>query len=98
MLGKKLKQARLCTVLIFTTSFSLCVKLHAAPDRASLANTYIPKFEKILKENIASFWYSKSLDRRNGGYTINFGPDQDDRQPGADGVVVQPTGEGRLWW
>ncbi|MHC4570191.1 MAG: AGE family epimerase/isomerase, partial [Planctomycetota bacterium] len=89
MLGKKLKQARLCTVLIFTTSFSLCVKLHAAPDRASLANTYIPKFEKILKENIASFWYSKSLDRRNGGYTINFGPDGELKGKGTKMIVSQ---------
>lgn len=72
MLGKNHKQAHFCTVLTLVVSVSICAKLHAAPDRASVAKTYIPKFEKILTEHIAWFWYSKSLDRPNGGYRINF--------------------------
>ncbi|MEA3225214.1 MAG: AGE family epimerase/isomerase, partial [Planctomycetota bacterium] len=89
MLGKKLKEAQFCVALIFTVSLSVCVTLYAATDRASLAKTYIPKFEKILKENIASFWYSRSLDRRNGGYTINFGPDGELKGAGTKMIVSQ---------
>src|SRR5687768_7470431 len=33
---------------------------------------YIPKLERNLKQNIAPFWLSKSLDRKNDGYIINF--------------------------
>ncbi len=75
MLGKKLKQATFHTVLVLGAALAICGSLYAAPNRASLAKTCIPKFEKILKENIASFWYSKSLDRQNGGDTIKFCPD-----------------------
>jgi len=89
MPGKKLKQTRMCTVLILAISLSICAALCAAPDRSSLAKTYIPKFEKILDDNIASFWYSKSLDRQNGGYTINFGPDGRLKGEGTKMIVSQ---------
>jgi len=89
MLGKKLKQAQFCAVLTLVISVSICAELQAAPNRASLAKIYIPKFEKILKENIASFWYSKSLDRRNGGYRINFGPDGELKGEGTKMIVSQ---------
>ena len=89
MLGKKLRQAHFCIILTLIVSVSICAKLQAAPDRASLAKIYIPKFEKILTENIASFWYSKSLDRRNGGYTINFGPDGELKGAGTKMIVSQ---------
>jgi mannobiose 2-epimerase len=89
MLGKNPKKAQFCAALIFTALLSICADLHAAPDRASLAKTYIPRFEMILKENIAAFWYSKSLDRRNGGYTINVGPDGELRSDGTKMIVSQ---------
>lgn len=89
MLGKKLRQAQFSAVLTIILSVSICAELHAAQDRASLAKTYIPKFEKILTENIASFWYSKSLDRANGGYTINFGPDGELKGAGTKMIVSQ---------
>lgn len=89
MLGKKFRQFQFCAVLAFSVSLLICAKLGAAPDRSSLARTYIPKFEKILDENIASFWYSKSLDRQNGGYTINFGPDGKLKGKGTKMIVSQ---------
>jgi len=89
MLDKKLKQAQFCLVLTFLVSVSICANLNAASDRPSLAKIYIPKFEKILKVNIASFWYSKSLDRRNGGYTINFGADGKLKGVGTKMIVSQ---------
>ena len=50
---------------------------------------YIPKLEKNLKENITAFWLSKSLDRANGGYTINFGPKGEPKGPGTKMIVTQ---------
>jgi mannobiose 2-epimerase len=50
---------------------------------------YIPKLEKNLREKIAAFWFSKSLDRTNGGYTINFGPKGEPKGPGTKMIVTQ---------
>ena len=58
-------------------------------NRATLAEACIPKLEKILKENIASFWYTKSLDREHGGYIINFGPKGQLKGPGTKMIVTQ---------
>lgn len=75
------------------TAFLLCLlftaNIYATQDRAPLAKTYTPKLEKILKENIASFWYTKSLDRENGGYTINFGPTGQLKGQGTKMIVTQ---------
>ncbi|UCF15796.1 MAG: AGE family epimerase/isomerase [Phycisphaerales bacterium] len=89
MLIRKLKQARFHSLLIFAVSLSICADIRAATDRESLAKIYIPKFEKILSDNIASFWYSKSLDHENGGYTINFGPDGERKGGGTKMIVSQ---------
>jgi len=43
-----------------------------ASDRATVATEYLPRLEKILTENIAPFWYDKSLDHEHGGYIIDF--------------------------
>ena len=50
---------------------------------------YLPKLEKNLKENIMAFWFSKSLDRVNGGYTINFGPQGEPKGHGTKMIVSQ---------
>lgn len=60
-----------------------------AQDRVALAREFIPKLEKNLTENIASFWFDKSLDRVNGGYTINFGPQSEAKGPGTKMIVTQ---------
>ncbi|HWQ33808.1 MAG TPA: AGE family epimerase/isomerase [Blastocatellia bacterium] len=60
----KAAPAAICLLLVMTSA--------TAQDKAALARQYIPKLEKNLTENIARFWYAKSLDRTNGGYTINF--------------------------
>ncbi len=77
------EKVRFYLVLTFVVLISICSKLQAAPDRKSLAKSHIPKFEKILTENIVPFWYSRSLDHKNGGYIINFdingGPKKGDR-------------------
>jgi mannobiose 2-epimerase len=73
--------------LIFFLSFT--ASIYAIQDQATLAETYTPKLEKILKDNIASFWYTKSLDRENGGYTINFGPKGEPKGQGTKMIVTQ---------
>jgi mannobiose 2-epimerase len=58
-------------------------------DSRQRANTYVPKLERILKENIGAFWYAKSLDRKNGGYIINFGPNGEAKGEGTKMIVSQ---------
>ncbi|MHC4146579.1 MAG: AGE family epimerase/isomerase [Planctomycetota bacterium] len=89
MLDKTFKQAQFCIVLNLAALLSVCGWLHAAPNRAELAKTYIPRFEKMLKKNIVSFWYPKTIDRRNGGYTINFGPSGELKGEGTKMIVSQ---------
>jgi cellobiose epimerase len=60
-----------------------------AQDRSELAKKYVPKFEKILTENIASFWLTKGIDRVNGGYIINFGPNSEPKGEGTKMIVTQ---------
>jgi len=89
MTGKKHNKVRCCLVLTFAIPLLICSKLPAAKDRAELASSAIPRLEKVLLENIASFWYPKSLDRVNGGYTINFGPKGEAKGPGTKMIVTQ---------
>ncbi len=58
-------------------------------DKANLATEYLPKLEKILSENIAAFWYEKSLDREHGGYIINFDQQGRRKRPGTKMIVTQ---------
>jgi mannobiose 2-epimerase len=54
-----------------------------------LGQQYMPRIEKILTQNIAPFWTSKSLDRVNGGYTLNFGLHGEALGPGTKMIVTQ---------
>ena len=45
--------------------------------------------EKILTENIVPFWYDKSLDRTNGGYTISFDIEGKLKEPVTKMIVTQ---------
>lgn len=51
--------------------------------------TYIPKLERNLKENIVPFWLTKSLDRKNGGYLIDFDAKGEPKLPGTKAIVTQ---------
>ncbi len=88
MKSKIYQQAHFCLVLTFVVLLSICSKLQAAPSRKALAITYIPKFEKILTENIIPFWYSKTLDHKNGGYIINFDINGQPRQSEGTKMIV----------
>jgi len=89
MIREKHKQVKFCLFPAFVILLLVCSVLYAAQDRTSLVKTYIPRFEKILKENIKPFWYTKSLDRINGGYIINFGPKGEPKGEGTKMIVTQ---------
>lgn len=63
--------------------------LTAAPNDAALAEEYVPRLEKILTQNIAPFWYEKSLDREHGGYIINFDQEGEPTEPVTKMIVTQ---------
>jgi len=48
MKRKMHQQPHFYLILTFIVLLSICSNLNAAPDRKSLAKTYVPKFEKIL--------------------------------------------------
>ncbi|NWG11941.1 MAG: AGE family epimerase/isomerase [Acidobacteria bacterium] len=56
---------------------------------AGLQAKFAPRLEKILAQNISPFWQTKSLDRKHGGYTINFGPRSEPRGEGTKMIVTQ---------
>jgi mannobiose 2-epimerase len=74
--------------LVFTILSLGCVAQVFSQAPPDLRN-YIPKLEKNLKQNIVAFWLSKSLDLTNGGYTINFGPKGEPKEPGTKMIVTQ---------
>ncbi|MEJ7618883.1 MAG: hypothetical protein WKF30_18350 [Pyrinomonadaceae bacterium] len=45
-------------------------------------SAYITRVQKVLTENIASFWFDKALDHKNGGYIISYGPRGELRENG----------------
>lgn len=61
----------------------------SAQDRAAIAREYIPKLERNLTENIAQFWFTRSLDKTQGGYTINFGPTGEPNGKSTKMIVTQ---------
>lgn len=80
-------------------AFILVISAFAAHSDATgndkiLAETYIPKLEKMLNENIASFWLSKSPDYENGGYIISF-DSKGELKPGSAKMIVS---QARTLW
>ena len=62
------RRAGLISALLLLTGSAAC----GATDKGALADQYLPRLERILTENIAPFWYDKSIDREHGGYIIDF--------------------------
>lgn len=48
---------------------------HIGPPNAGSLDAYIPRLERALYENVNPFWFPRCLDREQGGYMINHGPD-----------------------
>ncbi len=80
--------AALASLLCLLGSRPLWMPPTQAKDVSSL-KAYMPKLEKNLKENIVKFWMTRSLDRENGGYIINFGPKGETKGPGTKMIVTQ---------
>ena len=69
----------------------LCLSIVRLPgqDLADVAKIYRPKLETNLTENIIPFWYSKTLDRTNGGYLLNHDIEGRLKDPGTKMIVTQ---------
>jgi len=78
------KRSRLLVLLVCFCVFS---PLAAQPATGKLTETYGPRLEKILTENIMDFWYPRCLDKENGGYTISFDA-AGQLRPGVEKMIV----------
>lgn len=50
---------------------------------------YVPVLTDTLNKNILAFWYPKTLDQKNGGYTIQVSADNKLMPGGPKGIVTQ---------
>lgn len=53
------------------------------------AKACIPELERTLQENIIDFWFPRCLDRKNGGYIINFSSQGEPKGEGTKMIVSQ---------
>lgn len=60
-----------------------------AENAIALANSYIPRLETMLLDNVASFWLNRAIDRTNGGYLIDFDAQGTPRHGGPKMIVTQ---------
>jgi len=75
-------------------SFTVATGFHdqvraSGPSLSELRAAYVARLGKNLNESIIGFWYPKCLDRKNGGYAINFGPTGEPKGDGAKMIVTQ---------
>jgi mannose/cellobiose epimerase-like protein (N-acyl-D-glucosamine 2-epimerase family) len=54
----------------------------------------VPKIEHNLRENVLHFWFPRTVDRVNGGYTIHYGPSGEALPGGTKMIVTQA----RMLW
>ncbi len=79
-------------LLVGSCFWSTVAAQAAAP---ALGETYSPRLEKILTENIMAFWYPRCLDKENGGYTISFDA-AGQIKPGVEKMIV--TQSRNVWF
>src|SRR5262249_23765949 len=93
MIGQHIWDRGRCLVVL-SLLFSWALTLGAtfrepALDLKELRAAYEPRLERNLKDNIVRFWMSKGLDRRHGGFIINFGPRGEAKGDGTKMIVTQ---------
>jgi len=89
MHNTKIRPVRACLAATLVVLLSGTAWATPTQDRRDLADTYVPKLEKVLEENIIAFWYPRSLDKENGGYTTSFGPKGRRKAEGTKMIVTQ---------
>ncbi len=87
-------RARICTQVLAVSAMLLIASVVAQAQEPSSLAGYVPRLEKNLKENIVPFWMGKSLDTKNGGYIINFGPKG---EPAGEGTKMIVTQARQVW-
>src|SRR5215470_16631527 len=78
-----------CNVSFTPITHSLEQLGAASPGIAELRAPYVARLERNLNQSIIGFWYPRCLDRKNGGYAINFGPTGEPKGDGAKMIVTQ---------
>ncbi len=63
---------------------AVCARAEVRPPAA-----YIPILEKALTDNILSFWYPQTLDRKHGGFALNHDAEGVSKGDGPKGIVTQ---------
>lgn len=53
-----------------------------------------PRIEQNLRENVVPFWFPRSVDRVNGGFTVHYGPTGEPLPGGVKMIVTQAR---QLW-
>ena len=76
-------------LLVFVLLFAFAASLPAAQLDTARLKSHLPDLEKTLTQNIAGFWLPRSIDTRNGGYIINFGPKGELKGEGTKAIVTQ---------
>lgn len=54
----------------------------------------VPALEKNLRENVIPFWFPRSVDTVNGGFTVHYGPKGEPLTGGTKAIVTQAR---QLW-
>lgn len=76
-------------ILCFISLICFLSSTVTAQDFASVAQRYRPRLESNLVQNIVGFWNPKTLDRTNGGYTLNHDLQGRLKGPGTKAAVTQ---------
>ena len=78
-------------------AWSLAVLAAAAPAAQPASDRLkplVPALEKNLRENVVKFWFPRSVDTTNGGYTINYDAAGQPLPGGTKAIVTQAR---QLW-
>jgi len=78
-----MKRSTLFLILVCASGVSPAVA------QGTLSATYLPRVEKILRENIVPFWRERSIDRTHGGYLLNHDLNGETRGEAVKMIVTQ---------
>jgi mannose/cellobiose epimerase-like protein (N-acyl-D-glucosamine 2-epimerase family) len=80
------------TFAVVAASAAAVLGQPAAADKDLAA--LVPAIEKNLRENVIRFWFPRSVDTTNGGFTVHYGPKGEPLDGGVKAIVTQAR---QLW-
>lgn len=75
--------------MVLRLSIALILATAACVAQGRKPADYVPILEDTLKKNILDFWYPKTLDQKNGGYTIHVSAKNELIPNSPKGIVTQ---------